>query len=33
MIHQFYALTRVIPYALPAMQRLGAEIRASATSH
>jgi acetyl esterase/lipase len=29
MIHLFYALTRVIPYALPAMQRLGAEIKAS----
>lgn len=31
MIHLFYAMTRVIPYALPAMQRLGAEIRAGAT--
>ena len=29
MIHLFYALTRVIPYALPAMQRLGGEIKAS----
>lgn len=28
MFHLFYALTRVIPYGLPAMQRLGAEIRA-----
>ncbi len=27
MIHLFYALTRVIPYALPALQRLGAEIK------
>ena len=33
MIHQFYALTRVIPYALPAMQRLGAAIRASAAGN
>jgi acetyl esterase/lipase len=29
MIHLFYALTRVIPYALPAMQRLCAEIKVS----
>jgi acetyl esterase len=29
MIHLFYALTRVIPYASPAMQRLGSEIKAS----
>jgi acetyl esterase len=28
MIHLFYAMTRVIPYALPAIQRLGGEIRA-----
>jgi len=32
MIHQFYALTRVIPYALPAMQRLGAEIKVAPTA-
>lgn len=30
MIHLFYALSRVVPYAAPAMQRLAAEIRASA---
>ncbi|MGA3001358.1 MAG: alpha/beta hydrolase [Acetobacteraceae bacterium] len=33
MIHLFYALTRVIPYGLPAMQRLGAELRASSNGH
>jgi acetyl esterase len=29
MIHLFYALGRVVPYASPAMKRLGAEIKAS----
>jgi acetyl esterase len=33
MIHLFYALTRVIPYARPALQRLGDEIRTSAAGH
>jgi acetyl esterase len=29
MIHLFYAMTRVIPYALPAIRRLGGEITAT----
>jgi acetyl esterase len=29
MIHLFYAMTRVIPYALPAIQRLGGAIKAT----
>jgi acetyl esterase/lipase len=29
MIHLFYGLTRLVPYALPALQRLGAEIKSA----
>ncbi len=29
MIHLFYAMTRVIPYASPAIQRLGGAIKAT----